>query len=825
MDSTNGAPAPELTGPMNGTSALTMAGERHGGTRSDAVACTIISKNYLAYARVLCNSFRTHHPDIQFVVLLVDRVDGYFDPGAESFEFVTLEQLSIPDLSRFCFQYTPIELNTAAKPYFLDWLFTEQGYQKVIYLDPDILICRRLDPLLAMLDTWSVVLTPHLTAPLPQDGRQPHELGILLAGTYNLGFLALRKGATASGLLAWWQERLYDKCRMALAEGMHVDQKWIDLVPGFFPDVSILREPGYNVAYWNLSHRTITQTDGDFLANGQPLYFFHFSGFDPNHPRRISKHDTRLTPETVGQAALLYAHYMTLLLAQGYREKKVWPYAYGYFDDGMPIPELVRGLYLQLGDDARRYGDPYRTTGPATFSSWLNEALGPPAPRDRAITRLWQAIYHRRPDVQQAFPDLFGADRDAFLAWSRTRGRIEFAISDHFVNHPPTEAQRDTAVQASAAMPPASRDDREFGVNVAGYLQSEKGMGEAVRSAVRILNAAKVPIVLNDFADSGSINDDLTHTTFAEENPYAVNLVVINAGELPHFERAKGRSYFKGRYNIAHWAWELADFPWEWLPAFGYFDQVWVASNFIRDALVPLTTVPIKTVPYALTGELPTLNPAHRLRFGLPPDTFTFFFMFDFHSFMERKNPLGLIEAFKRAFTPRDDALLLLKCSHSEGAPEELRRLQEAARGANIRLTDRVLSREQTRQLMARADCYVALHRAEGFGLPLAEAMLMEKPVIATAYSGNTDFMTADNSFPVRYTLIPIGRDHGPYKKDFVWADPDVAHAAELMRAVYDDREHAAAIGRRARRDILATLSPAAIGKSVERHLLTLTGR
>lgn len=360
---------------------------------------------------------------------------------------------------------------------------------------------------------------------------------------------------------------------------------------------------------------------------------------------------------------------------------------------------------------------------------------------------------------------------------------------------------------------------RRLGVNVAGHLNSEKGVGEAVRSTIRTLEAARIPYVLNNFHDPGAVNNDTTFRNFSEHNPYKVNLIVLGTDALSHFVKEKGWRYFANHRNIGHWAWELADFPAEWSPNFELFDEIWVASPFIQEALAKLAPIPVIAVPYTVTGQLPT-HLWHRFHFGLPKGTFVFLFIFDFHSYVERKNPLGLIESFKRAFSPEEDVLLILKCSHSDWAPSALSSVQEASRGAHIRITDCILTREQIRTLIYLSDCYVSLHRAEGFGLTMAEAMSMDKPVIATGYSGNTQFMKANNSFLVNYKLIPIEQDHGPYKRGFVWADPDLDHAAELMRFVYENREQAQEVGRRGRQDVLAALRPEVVGARVKERLL-----
>jgi glycosyltransferase involved in cell wall biosynthesis len=356
-------------------------------------------------------------------------------------------------------------------------------------------------------------------------------------------------------------------------------------------------------------------------------------------------------------------------------------------------------------------------------------------------------------------------------------------------------------------------------VNVTGYITSEKAVGEAVRSDIRSLEAAKIPCALNNFIDPESVGREDTHTSFSEDNPYGVNLVHINAVELANFLRHKGERYFRGCYNIGYWVWELSDFPREWVSSFRYFDEIWVPSNFVLDAISRVAPIPVIRIPHSLS-DVPERGAYGRMHYGIPQGKLTFLFMFDFHSFMERKNPLGLIRAFRKAFRPDDDALLVLKCSHA--TPAQLQALREASAGADVRIIDRILSRAEVNDLVEASDFYVSLHRSEGFGLTMAEAMSMGKPVIATGYSGNMDFMTPANSFLVKHRLVEIERSHGPYKKGCMWADPDIDHAAELMRFVYENRERAMEVGQLARQDLLHAFHPRAVGKLMKDRLLKL---
>jgi glycosyltransferase involved in cell wall biosynthesis len=284
-----------------------------------------------------------------------------------------------------------------------------------------------------------------------------------------------------------------------------------------------------------------------------------------------------------------------------------------------------------------------------------------------------------------------------------------------------------------------------------------------------------------------------------------------------------GAPYFAGRYNIGYWAWELPDFPAEWRSSFAYLDEIWVPSRFVLEAVAGQTRIPVVRVPHSidLQGACSAeLNPAARP----PRSRFRFVFLFDFMSYWQRKNPFGLIEAFRRAFGRDDAAELLIKATHAAFAPAAFSALQQAARGARIRVMDGVWSRGATLRLLHGCDAFVSLHRSEGFGLCLAEAMALGKPVIATGFSGNRDFMSADNSLLVRHRLVDLKEDYGPYQRGSRWAEPDVAHAAELMRWVVEHPTEAAALGERAARSIEETLHPSVIGARILRRLHAIAG-
>jgi glycosyltransferase involved in cell wall biosynthesis len=366
---------------------------------------------------------------------------------------------------------------------------------------------------------------------------------------------------------------------------------------------------------------------------------------------------------------------------------------------------------------------------------------------------------------------------------------------------------------------PAFVREAPLGVNVAGYLNTESGMGEAARLSIRSLEAAGIPAVLNNVASRLRMADT-SHTQFADANPHPFNLVHLNADNMEWFAHSRGKGYFRDRYTIGYWFWELAEFRRDWVAAFGYVDEVWSASEFGRTAIAERSDVPVVCMPLPVIPPPPaTVDRSH---FGLREDAYLFLFTFDVSSQLERKNPFGLIQAFRRAFSGQSDVVLILKYTNAEYDPREVARLREATHGSNVVHVEGYLTRDELAGLMRAADCYVSLHRAEGFGLTIAEAMALGKPVIATNYSGNTDFMTASNSYPVDYRLVPITRDYGPYLRGMTWADPDLDQAMTLMRKVVDDRAEATERGRRAAADIATSRAPERTGALVRRRLETI---
>ena len=358
------------------------------------------------------------------------------------------------------------------------------------------------------------------------------------------------------------------------------------------------------------------------------------------------------------------------------------------------------------------------------------------------------------------------------------------------------------------------------GVNLAGYLRTESGVGAAARGYAAALRHLGVPISLADLSHlSGNRAQDQTLTDFDRRHPYPINLVCADIE--PHFAVVSdlGPAFFEGRYNVGIWAWELPRFPEKWADRFAYYDEIWVGSSFIANALAPVSPLPVVRIPPALDTAPEGSRERGRRHIRACEDEFVFLFIFDAHSHLERKNPLAVVEAFRQAFLPSEAVRLVLKTVNAHSARAGLAQLQARAEGYPVSVCDGYWPATDVGDLVAACDVYVSLHRSEGTGLTITDAMAAGKPVIATGWSGNMDFMTVSNSYPVRYELVEIESRVGPYPAGDTWAEPSVDHAAALMRSVFEDRDAARERGRLARRDVAGQYSSAHIAELVAQRL------
>lgn len=856
---------------------------------------TIVSRNYFHFALNLMASVAEHLPGTRRVVGICDELGGLVapDPGIE---LLGIEDIGIAALDAMVVQYSILELNTAIKPFVFSRLFADATTERVIYFDPDIQLFGSGAPLLQHLQKADVVLTPHITAPLADD-KHPSDLSILQSGTYNLGFVAMRRCEDTARLLQWWQGKLERDCVVDIPRGLFTDQKWMDLVPGFCERTVVERHPGWNVAYWNLMHRQVEAGPGGYTVNDLPLFFFHFSGYDPR-TGSISKHQDRFTLANCAPATqLLFAQYTERLAAAGKERYAAMPYAFAKLADGTPLPDCARRA-VRRHLDWSRPRPPLRSAAGAQFViDFLTQPVDGLLP---AVSRVALQLYEDRADLQAAFPDMLASRREAYLNWFVERAGPEAGISGVLAQAGPAKAvaatlpapaiatmalapaaaAAGTAAQAmpqpavagataaaapvlpyrmvyrlawrarhvlrpltslafrqrmreallrrafpstpraAAGVPPvlaqpaAATVRHTAGVTVIGYVQAESGVGESARSTLRALACTGLPHAVLDFrVGNVSRMGESVDVALATGRQHAISLFHINADQLPVARTFLGEGPFTGTYRIGFWAWELENFPAEWHGAFAHVDEVWVPSTFCQRAIAAVSPVPVLVMPH--TVEVPQQLAPDRARFGLRSDSVAFLAMADMMSVAGRKNPFAAVQAFRAAFAADDTRVqLIVKIANAHRDVAAHEQLQALVAGhPQIRLLDEALDRESLNCLLDSVDCFVSLHRSEGFGLVIAEAMARGKVVVATDWSGNTDFMNAHNALPVDYRLVTLQEDAGPYRKGERWAEPLQDDAVAKLRAVAGDAVLRHQLGERARTDCAARLSPQAVAR------------
>jgi glycosyltransferase involved in cell wall biosynthesis len=485
--------------------------------------------------------------------------------------------------------------------------------------------------------------------------------------------------------------------------------------------------------------------------------------------------------------------------------------------------------------------------------------------KGESITVLMYTIWCSRKDLQRAFDLATPEGQEGFVAWYKVSVLREYGIDPESPARFERLRREEEVLKAISRFMPASVkkvgsriwlrylareakiisrrksgatletaygqltacERKKFsppGFNLIGYAHAELGMGEHVRMTAAALASTNIPYGVYNFdvGVSSRKSADLDHGELIDENRYNINAFHINADQMLTAYCHLGHDFFARRYNIGYWAWELAKCPNEWLPVVEMVDEIWAPSKFIQSAFAEVTSVPVYHMP--LCVALPSFRKRDRKYFGLPENDFLFTLAFDFLSFINRKNPFAVIKAFKSAFADkRTRAGLVIKVMNGDPTSSGWSEMLSLINGDHrIHVVNQTMSRSDVLALIDTTDCFVSLHRSEGFGRGPAEAMLMGKPVIVTNYSGNTDFTKRENSCLVNYQLIPVTDGDYVFAAGQVWADPDVEHAAWWMRRLVDDSGFAREIASRGRETIATEYNQTIIGEWYSRRFRDL---
>ena len=432
--------------------------------------------------------------------------------------------------------------------------------------------------------------------------------------------------------------------------------------------------------------------------------------------------------------------------------------------------------------------------------------------------------YLLNPDWQEQFPlALVNHGQRHFLRWLR-HTFPKFAAFRQLKSLPKVlsgdeEAalRRRVSTESNSYAPFVSGEEPARGVNLLGHFCYPSGLQQAVLANKRSLECVGILTSCRD-VPSGSNTPLEPRADWLGLEIHPVTLITI--APIPLFEicyQRAGLARRRGVYRIANWYWELENAPADWARLANLIDEIWTPTAFVAQALGAVMPLPIfEMLP---TVSIDKIEKVSRAQFNIPENHFVFLFTFDFHSQIERKNPLALIRAFRAAFAQTEPATLLIKTLHGAVDSVSFARLKACADENGVLIVDEFAPRARALGYIEMCDCFVSLHRSEGFGLGLAEAMLLGKPAIATNYSGNLAFMNHDNSFLIECELTEISESGPIYKQGGRWVTPSEVHAAQLMRSVYENQSEALARAARARLEVVKKLAPETAGHRMKKRL------
>jgi hypothetical protein len=723
---------------------------------------TVIAPNYGPQAMILGESIAKSMPDTVFrIVVLQDCPDmAYIQNGINSYlsfndaavdhEAVSFQDFdwSEFDVTNCVNQYDLLEFATSVKPTILK-NYISQGYERVTYLDPDIQVFADFTELFDV--RKSIAVTPHILQDFPMDTKLPDQQSILYAGIYNLGFISVTAGALP--FLEWWEKKLNKYCSMDVQAGYHVDQRWVDWAINFV-DIDVVRDPGLNVAYWNLHERTIKNGSiyrvNSVESDKYELRFFHFSGFVGPTLEKISRHCTRQFEESDSLQEVLTNYHERRVFWKKTLGPKVW----------------------SLGG---------RLAGSSLPESWRRDLLS-------QVRKLKQDKFERETkfDFNQSYfcecsscESNFAANslNTLFNQFSRNVvSSVDYSNQTSLIKELERIGYREQRV---------SSDSKSVGLPanlcLIGYFGAPTGVGQMARNTLRLLEdsgiSVNIHILKTGFDDEQLLNNYLVKSKMSGKETSVIGFVNADSwiGEL-----VQPRLINLEIQNVAAvWAWEIENIPEYFRESAKFASKIFAISQFSAKALSNFLGDEIEVFP--TFGNIPIFD--ERQETCGDKNGKYVLARFDAKSVIERKNPKAILDTWDLVKSELPNYKLVMKTiDFSKKASSEL--LDRIYKSERVVLVDEVYSEEQNKNLLNGASAFISLHRAEGLGLNILEALAADIPTIATNYSG----LSAEIEsllFPVEYELIGIGDKAFPYPPEALWADPSISSASnQLIKAI-----------------------------------------
>lgn len=736
-------------------------------SNSSTVAFTVTNSNMAANAMVLLEDLSRIHPNWDRRVISSEPINLENARRLDA-KVMPASNIGMGEFLAFRIGFPESFILKAMIPWAFNWLF-EQGYRKAIFFGPQVRCYSPLIELSRGLFANSAVLIPRVLQP-HNDSLTPNDSNLRTEGHFDSDLVGFSNTENSKQLLLRWMDSwrnlwFYPDIGGSSDPTLSI----LELMPSVLDRVFILCAPGYQVSRWNLHDREMTYNKSDAtweLIAGSQLRTMNFLGLID---REITGSQLNRNVRPAWMRRLI-SDYLEKIQNNGYPGRKI---SHSEFQNRIfSVPSNYRQAALK--SSAIR-GALFNAESMASVRKILREFMKLPDGELPDFPWLLAEATRQVPELAQNLVGLTSTQQHARLrSWYVKDGSSKF--------HLPLSSISMSSNRKAKTRPT---------INVFGYFTAQNGLAEAARSTARALS--------HPVSDCHNVNylggtpSPYAHPGVALSLPHpdpTIDIVHLNCSGVPLFLNTHGEVWNRSSYKIGFWLWELETLPPQALETSRLFNEIWCTSEFNCACFRQLGNIPIRLAPLLVNPSLPALARANSYRLPESPISsrpYLFLTMADFFSCPERKNPLASVQAYVEAF-PRDNGEtgLLVKVSNTGVRPDYFEMLQSASRGRrDVQFLLENLNACDLAQLLKRSTALVSLHTTEGYGLPIAEAMALGRPVIATNYGGNVDFCKGANTFLIDYKLVTLDRQIGPYEKGTCWASPNLEEAARAFRSIY----------------------------------------